>query len=235
MIPVRLEMQNFLAYRAPNPIVFDGIHLACLIGANGAGKSSLLDAITWALWGKARTRRDNDLIYLGKNDMMVQLDFLHEGQTYRVVRRRSKRGNSGTGRLDLFIFSDNSELVEIREGSTNLTQNRINHLLRLDYDTFVNSAFLQQGQADAFTTQQPAKRKQILANILGLEAWDTYEKIAKDRADHFSKQVIAFDLRIQDTEAELDTEPARQQDLRDAETAHDEAIDCIAGSRAIAG
>ena len=85
MIPVRLELQNFLAYRSPQPIVLDGVHLACLTGANGAGKSSLLDAITWALWGKARTRRDNDLVHLGTGEMYVQLDFIHEGQKYRVI------------------------------------------------------------------------------------------------------------------------------------------------------
>ena len=51
MIPLRLELKNFLAYRSPDVLRFDGIHLACLTGPNGAGKSSLLDAITWALWG----------------------------------------------------------------------------------------------------------------------------------------------------------------------------------------
>ena len=58
MLPTRLEIHNFLAYRAPEPIVFAGIELACLTGQNGVGKSSILDAITWALWGKARAKRD---------------------------------------------------------------------------------------------------------------------------------------------------------------------------------
>ena len=51
MLPVRLEIKNFLAYRETVVLQFDGIHLACLTGPNGAGKSSLLDAITWAVWG----------------------------------------------------------------------------------------------------------------------------------------------------------------------------------------
>ncbi len=72
MIPVRLEIKNFLPYRSIDPLRFEGIHLACLTGANGAGKSSLLDAITWALWGKARARHDEDLIHLGQQDMFVR-------------------------------------------------------------------------------------------------------------------------------------------------------------------
>ena len=71
MIPLRLQLTNFLAYRSPDPLRFDGIHLACLTGPNGAGKSSLLDAITWALWGQARAKRDDELVHMGQSDMLV--------------------------------------------------------------------------------------------------------------------------------------------------------------------
>ena len=65
MIPVKLELVNFLAYRTPEPLDLTGLHVAVLAGANGAGKSSLLDAITWAIWGKARSQRDDELISWG--------------------------------------------------------------------------------------------------------------------------------------------------------------------------
>ncbi len=54
MIPVRLKLQGFLSYREPVEVNFTGFNLACISGENGAGKSSLLDAITWALFGRAR-------------------------------------------------------------------------------------------------------------------------------------------------------------------------------------
>ncbi|MEO1441271.1 MAG: SMC family ATPase, partial [Chloroflexota bacterium] len=222
MIPIRLNMHNFLAYRAPQPVLLEDVRLACLIGANGAGKSSLLDAVTWALWGKARTRRDNDLIYMGASDMYVELDFLHEGQKYRVVRQRQKRGASGSGKLYLYVY-DGDALNEMSEASANATQARINGLLRLDYDTFINSAFLKQGSADLFTTQQPARRKQILSNILGLEAWAQYEDNAKKLRDENGNQVKALDIRIADYDKELATEPAIQRDLAEAQAAHDTA------------
>jgi exonuclease SbcC len=88
MLPKRLEMRNFLAYRTPDPLNFEDLHLACLSGHNGAGKSSLLDAITWAVWGMARTRSDDDLIHLGQTEMQVSLDFEQDAQLYRIIRKR---------------------------------------------------------------------------------------------------------------------------------------------------
>ena len=58
MLPLRLEIRNFLAYRQPDPVNFEGMHLACLTGPNGAGKSTLLDAINWVLWGQAHPHDD---------------------------------------------------------------------------------------------------------------------------------------------------------------------------------
>ena len=70
MIPVKLSMRNFMCYGDQvSSLDFSGIHLACLAGDNGHGKSAIIDAITWALWGKARAPRDDQLIHLGARDM----------------------------------------------------------------------------------------------------------------------------------------------------------------------
>jgi exonuclease SbcC len=62
MIPLKLEISNFLSYRETAVIDFDGLHLACISGANGAGKSTIFDAMTWALFGKSRSKSDDDLV-----------------------------------------------------------------------------------------------------------------------------------------------------------------------------
>ena len=84
--------------------------------------------------------------------MYVQLDFEQEGLIYRVVRRRSRK-QRGAGTLDLLAQDESGQFNLISEPSMRATQERINGLLRLDYETFTNSAFLQQGKADAFTTR----------------------------------------------------------------------------------
>ncbi len=221
MIPIRLEIKNFLAYRSPDPLRFEGIHLACLTGANGAGKSSLLDAITWALWGEARAKRDDELVHIGQVDMHVQLDFEQEGTLYRVIRRRSRK-QRGVGTLDLFALVDGQPNT-LSEPSIRETQHKINRLLKLDYETFVHSAFLQQGKADAFTTKPPAQRKQILSDILGLSQWERYEESAKEALKNISNELAVIEQRIRDIEEELKKEPRLQAVLQEAEAAQKEA------------
>ena len=100
MIPLRLSVRNFLCYRDDVlPLDLRGIHVACLCGANGHGKSALLDAMTWCLWGQARTgtQNHNDLIAYGESECRVELDFLARGQEHRAIRRR-RQHRSGSHR-----------------------------------------------------------------------------------------------------------------------------------------
>jgi len=110
MVPLKLGLRNFLAYRELSPpLDLSGIHVACLSGPNGAGKSALLDALTWALWGQARGRSDDDLVRLGETEMEVELEFSVGEQRYRVIRKRS-RGTlrrAGQSLLELQLAAGN--------------------------------------------------------------------------------------------------------------------------------
>jgi len=81
---------------------FSGIDLARVAGDNGHGKSALLDAIIWALWGKARAKRDDELIHLGQTEMEVEFEFALGENHYRVIRKRDSRGR-GQSSLELQV------------------------------------------------------------------------------------------------------------------------------------
>lgn len=221
MLPITLELRNFLAYRTSQTVRFDGIHLACLTGANGAGKSSLLDAITWALWGKARAR-DDELVHHDETEMTVQLDFEQEGQCYRVLRRRSRKG-AGSGTLDLYVRNPDGGWQTMSGDRKTATQKRIESLLRMSYDTFVHSAFLQQGKADAFTTLGPAERKRVLGEILNLERWTGYDNAVRVAQSALEADLHTLDGRLQQIEQELQREPVLRTELQQAEAAQAQA------------
>lgn len=215
MIPLKLELYNFLAYRNPGPLDFTGLHLACLAGANGAGKSSLLDAITWSLWGKARARRDDDLIYGDEPEMQVTLTFMLDGNCYRVMRYRSRKGR-GTSLLNIEV-QDGDEWRSLSEPTIKDTQERIARLLRLDYHTFINSAFLVQGRADEFTQKTPGERKAILSDILGLDIWAMYEERAKRHLRDLEQEGRQISAQIEIIDEELARKTEYQSELIEAQ------------------
>ncbi len=219
MIPLKLTLHNFLCYRDPAPLDFSGLHLACLSGNNGHGKTAILDAMTWALWGRARSNQADDLIYLGQVDMWVDFEFALGPSRYRVVRSRERKGRSGKSDLQLQVWQPGQEEGEwrpITEPTIRETEQRIVDLLRMDYDTFINSAFLMQGRADEFTIKPPNQRKQILADILGLAAYDEFEGRAKERARQQKDQATRLETQLKAIDAELALEPQFQRELETA-------------------
>jgi exonuclease SbcC len=192
------------------PLYLEGVHIACLCGENGAGKSSLLDAVTWALWGQARAKSDDDLIYIGRDEMEVDLEFYAAESKYRVIRKRERAAGKRQGKsiLELQLFSGNSWQAVSGSGVRE-TQAKINGLLHLDYDTFINSAFLVQGRADEFTNQPPDKRKEVLAQILNL---NYYESLA-ERARENARRRDALRVTLEQAIAEMAQQVAGRADL----------------------
>ena len=199
---------------------FAGIHVACLTGENGAGKSALLDAITWAVWGRSRAKRDDELIHLGEDEMAVEFTFALGEQVYRV-RRQRKGGKRGSTLLDFQVHvpatdQEGGRWRSIAEGSIRATQAKIERILRLDYDTFVNSAFLRQGRADEFTVKTPAERKRVLGDILGLNRWAVYEERAKEQLRAIQAEAEVIELRLHEIESELARRPEYEAELQAA-------------------
>lgn len=227
MIPLELELNNFLAYRNPGILHFEGIRIACLAGPNGAGKSSLLDAITWVLWGKARTNTPDELIHQGQDNMSVSLTFEQGGVRYRVIRKR-KAGKRGESILEFMVWDPEIDSWRsMSEATIRATQSRIDSLLRLDYETFVNSAFLMQGRADEFTTKTPNQRKQVLSNILGLSLWEKFESLAKDRVNQTSAEIQRIDGGLAEIDLELSQDEKYKAELVEAESAAKKITDLL--------
>src|SRR5436190_2998363 len=213
MIPLSLNLRNFMSYTdVHEPLCFDGIHVAVLAGDNGHGKSALLDAITWALWGRARARSVDELIHSGASEMEVEFEFMLDEHQYRVIRKRQRRGKSGFSDLQFAVLSDHGYKT-LTERSVAETERLIERTLRMSYETFTNSSFIQQGRADSFTTNSPAERKRILAEILELGFYDELEARAKERFKLCEGQLADERRLAQDWDAEIARRPTYQAEL----------------------
>jgi exonuclease SbcC len=210
MILERLQISGFLSYKDQAVIDFRGFNLACISGANGAGKSSLLEAITWVLFGEAR-RRDDAVINMQTktNTAEVILDFHYEGLLYQV--QRSKPRDKSTI-LEFRVMSPDGWRV-LTESTMRGTEELIRRTLHLDYETFINASFFLQGKADQFAQQRPADRKRILSGILGLEVWENYREEASRRRKQLEVELAQVNALLTEIETELAQESLRKARL----------------------
>ena len=247
-----LTVKNFMCYRDNVPTLeLEGIHVACLSGQNGHGKTALLDAITWVLWGQSRARTQEELVHQGQQDMAVELEFIARAQRYRVSRgySRSARSKQGTTLFELQVVSDDG-LRPITGNTVRETEAQIREMLHMDYDTFVNTAFLLQGRADLFTTSSPAMRKERLAEVLDLSYYQRLEQRARDQSRALEDKVreVESDIalrrqevagkaeheqKLASVDAELDLiSPEADSKGREVESLR-EAVDSLRGRREV--
>ena len=214
MIPTRLFLSGFLSYQDPVELNLEGLELACISGSNGAGKSSILDAITWALFGEARCRDDDALINSHVNAAEVICDFEYETNLYRVQRSKP-RGKTTV--LEFYVQTPDFTWRTLTEKTVRDTEARIRQILRMDYETFTNASFFLQDRADQFAQQQPANRKKVLSSVLGLEVWETYRAQAQVQRREVEADLRSVEAQVADIDTELAEEQERKQRLAEAE------------------
>ena len=229
MIPVRLTISGFLSYQEAAELDFSGIHVACISGRNGAGKSAMLDAITWALFGEARKSDDSVINNAApENTAKVDFEFRYEDAEY-LVRRQKTKGKSTVA--EFFIRAADGEtwkaLTEKKVADTN---KRICSTLRMDYKTFINASFFLQGKADQFTGQNATERKKILSTILNLDVWEAYKartaekrKLAESSAQYVRGFIDEAEAELQQEEQLLSALQAAQERAAENERAYKDA------------
>lgn len=177
-----LEVENFMPYRDPVTVDFRDLSLFAIQGETGSGKSSIVDAICYALYGRIpRIRTENgqreNIISHGAKQFHVALTFDLGGAAYRIVRQGT------SGREDVQVFKDGAQLSQLLK-KKDADRYIEEELLRMNFDVFTRIIVLPQGQFDRFLKPDtPRERRDILISLLGL---DIYERIGKAAGAHAS-------------------------------------------------
>ena len=197
MIPLKIEIKNFLSYGPEaQTIDFQPYHLICLSGKNGHGKSALLDAITWAIWGHARkttgtSKADEGLVHLGQKHMLVIIEFQVGQHTYKIRREYIKGQSKAFSTVEFGTIQEDGSIKSLTEKTIKTTQDIIERTLGITYEAFINSAFLRQGQSNEFSKKSSKERKEILAAILQLQEFDSLKNYALHAIKDLQHELLA--------------------------------------------
>jgi exonuclease SbcC len=212
MRPLALRLSGFRSYRAEREVSFRGLDLVAIIGDTGAGKSSLLEAMTWALYGASTwsKKASSELLAHGAKRMSVALDFEADGEEWRITRTFAR--STGAGSAELRCLSDPA-IAKV--DGVRMVDPRIEELLGLSYEVFCSCVLLPQGKFERLLKAKPAERTDTLKSILRLE------QLAEARAvaDRYAVSLAARERELLEARGRFREDPTRDVALAEARLA----------------
>ncbi|HJR44905.1 MAG TPA: SMC family ATPase [Actinomycetota bacterium] len=232
MRPRRLELSGFTSFKEPTEIDFEGSDFFALVGATGAGKSSVIDAMCFALYGSVPRYENRNLvapvISHGRVEAKVLLEFSIDGKDYtavRVVRRSGKGATTKEARLEAG--------GEVLAGNADELTERVTELIGLSFEHFTKCVVLPQGDFARFLHDKPSERQDLVVKLLNLGVYEKMRHLATARATEKkyererAERRLSDDLALATPEAlaEAKARAKRLADLRKRVTQAKPALD----------
>jgi len=195
-----IELIDFLAHH-DTKLDFSN-DATVFVGQNGAGKSSIIDAITFSLFG-AHTRKNNkSLIRRGANKSLVKVDFSANGKNYRTVRQIDAKGTLTAQ----FLEKNGEDFIPIAEGERkqfgeSMTE-EVEKVLGINFEKLKIASIVQQGELNSIIKAKPKEFKELLNTIIGIDRLDVAVESMKEVLKEFRKE-IQTKHGFDDTQIEL--------------------------------
>lgn len=172
--------------------------LVGIVGPIGSGKSSILDAITFALYGKTPRVEGatRDLINQHSDRAIVELVFEVEGVKWKALRGQNRKTTPPPYQLQR--LSDAGEVLDTTATSKSMMNAEIEKLLGLSYDAFCRSVMLAQNQFALFLNATTGGRDEVLKGVFGLDVIDAALAEAKHRRDALALELADHDRRLEE-------------------------------------
>ncbi len=192
MRPLQLTLDGFRSYGEATTFEWEGRHLVGIVGPIGSGKSSILDGVAFALYGKTpRVERDvRSLIHQRRDEGKVSLTFEVDGMQWEAVRALRRKGASAHTLYRIVDGERHEEVDRARE----MTE-RVTELLGLDWDAFRRSVLLAQNQFAGFLEATGTQRNEVLKGVFAFDGLDAMRDVVKgwlDEADRALAKLAAL-------------------------------------------
>lgn len=192
MLPKYIKVQNFASYKNETIDFTKFGNLFILTGENGSGKSSIIDMITVSVFFRckgtdAKGAGMEELIHEGNDSFKIEYCFDMNNNTYTIIREKFKKSGQA---LQLFINNENhtGKLLE--------TQQKVLDIFKMDYDTFMDTIIIGQGESASFMKKSATERKKVIAQILNLDKYDILEDYTKDLKKQIKTKIEISDVQI---------------------------------------
>lgn len=163
MIFTKLKLNNFKSHEH-SIITFDK-GISVIVGENGAGKSTILEAISFALFKQHTAKKIDDLVRNNAESMSIELEFISNNREYKIVREKKSNLKSSIFKKT----SPESGYVHICTGDREVSS-EIRQILDIDSDLFLNAIYIRQGEIAELVDKTPAEKKQLIGKLLGLDS-----------------------------------------------------------------
>ncbi|BCY14281.1 AAA family ATPase [Actinoplanes sp. L3-i22] len=254
MRPIRLDMSGFTVFRDETTVDFSDADYFALVGPTGSGKSTVLDAICFVLYGQVPrwggARGIGNALAPSAVEARVRLVFESAGDRYVATRvvRRDGRGNVKTSGAGLQLMPagfdvskldtgmDLADLGEVLAGVPAEMDDAVLHAVGLPYEQFTSCVVLPQGQFADFLHAKPATRQQILINLLGLQLYEKVQVRAAERGKAAEAKLSVVDqslTALEDaTEEAVEEAAGRLARMRELTAAVETAMPGLRSARA---
>ena len=211
-----IELGDFLAHSETKLEFEKGVTI--FVGENGAGKSSIIDGITFSLFGQHTRKSNKGLIKRGSNQGYSKIEFSINGKQYETVRKIDSKG----GLVATFSEITKEGRVEIAAGERkqfgeSMTE-QVEKTIGMDFEKLKIASIVQQGELNSIINAKPKEFKELLNAIIGIDKLDVASESMKKVTKEF-REKIKTDLGYDDTHIEIlerDLERS-QQEIKEAE------------------
>jgi len=195
-----IELGDFLAHSDTKLKFENGVTV--FVGDNGAGKSSIIDAITFALFGQHTRKSNKSLIKRGSNQGFAKIGFSINGKQYEAVRKIDNKGTL-SAKFSEIINNDRVEIAagERKQFGESMTQ-EVEKTIGLDFEKLKVASIVQQGELNAIINAKPKEFKELLNAIIGIDKLDVASESMKTVNKEF-REKIRGKIGYDDTHIEI--------------------------------